>query len=163
VKLPASNYLAVDPGETSGWALLTLAGGFHSGELSYADMIENARESTASLAGQNVPMMLLCERAYASTKNLSGGALHSLEWELETIGCLKWITRLYGLVPLKIVGQSESKNFGTNELLERLGWWNTGHKHANDAARVLTRGVSEVDLPYWKSLVKESGLFDGEG
>lgn len=163
MSLPASNYLAIDPGETSGWALLSLTGGFHSDEMSYAKMIQNAYESVHSLRMQNVPVRLLCERAYASPKDLRGGALKSLEWEMETIGCLKWIVRMYQLSPLVIVSQADSKNFGTNELLHKLDWWNVGHEHANDAARVLVKGLAEHDQAYWKPLVKQSGIFDGHG
>lgn len=160
---PASNYLAIDPGETSGWALLSYTGGFHSGQMPFAPMIDSIRDTVREITDQKLPIQLFSERAYASPKDMTHHAIASLEWELETIGCMKWIARSFGIRPVVVISQSESKQFGTTELLRKLDWWFVGLEHANDAARVLARAVSQRDHGYWKPLVREAGVLDGHG
>lgn len=55
---------------------------------------------------------------------------------LETIGMIRWLCTWHRCAILPAQPASARK-LGDDSKLKRIGWWNPGHRHANDAANHL--------------------------
>jgi hypothetical protein len=120
--------LAVDPGETCGWATfdaldLTDAGQFPIGPLEDLDYFVTERR----------PDVMVVEnyRVYASrAAQHVGSEVNTAQY----IGILKFIGSMYQ-IPVYLQMAHQAKGWVSDKRLHDLGLFQTGHKHANDAVR----------------------------
>lgn len=133
---------AFDPGKMTGWAVLNPGGGFSSGEQPWYDALFFMDELLRTVP--NTIEAVVCEDFIytAATAQKSRQT-----WSTEGIGVLRYLTRRAG-VDFILQTPASAKRFSTDEKLRRIGWWNPGHGHANDAARhLLVYAVSNGRAP----------------
>lgn len=133
------NYLAVDPGETTGWITYTngrAVVGQHGFMpfMTWADIF---------LEGMN-DLTVVCER-YVITPRSGKMDRGDVNWSIETIGCLRYLCDKHDH-RFVLQNASDAKEFGTDELLQYLDWYPVRWEHARDAARHLARFMS-IDEP----------------
>lgn len=121
--------MAIDPGKMTGWARLITPNAFSSGE----QPLENVLHFIFETLEQGFKPTLICEDFIVTTQTIKKTRQ---SWSTEGIGVLKFFAREFG-VNLTMQTPASAKSFSTNEKLKRLGWWNPGKGHANDAARHL--------------------------
>lgn len=130
-----------DPGLTTGWARFENCQVFTSGQ----DQFDATGDMLTGLAELHGPRLWVGWELYNVTKG--GGKSGTPKYSLETIGMLKRICRTHGATVLKPV-PSASRKLGGESKLKRLGWWNPGKVHANDAAsHLLAFMLREGNLP----------------
>jgi hypothetical protein len=116
--------LWVDPGMTSGWASYDLfTRSFLSGQERFEPFGQFLTD-TVDFIGRELTVgwedYLIAGRRSGTPK-----------YALEVIGMIKWIARDCELLK----PQPSASRIGVSRtVLLRIGWWNPGHKHANDAA-----------------------------
>lgn len=132
--------LAVDPGGTVGWAMLTLDPAAPlqleqvvAGQTPHLEFLDWCHGSIAK------DWVVLCEKFFitARTAQLSPEGTHKT---LDTIGTLKSLCRWSGAF-FAFQSANDAKKFVTDAQLKRLGLWRPGADHARDAVRHLVRGV----------------------
>jgi len=122
--------LAIDPGETSGWAL------FNAGKLGTSGIIEwtskHGWDPIVDKIGEFNPNVVVCEeyRIYSGKRLVQ--AYSSVE-TVRIIGAIEFVCRKY---KIKLIKQMASgvKGFVTNEKLKEWGYY-IKNKHARDAIR----------------------------
>lgn len=145
--------LAVDPGKTSGIALLSWDGDKDSNplvewskEVNDEDFAEEI--ATALSAAGSDQLFVACE---SFVINMQTAKNSQAPWSLENIGVLKYMCRKYNYKPADISFQSpaNAKSMFDNPALKRLGTWHVGGAgHANDAIRhALLRMVKAGWIP----------------
>lgn len=126
-----ASVIAVDPGLTTGWAILDPDGGFRSGEVKGPyHFLVRIYEMVRS---QAFDYDLVVER-YTITPETAKKSRQSDP--LEIIGALKFMAAYYK-AGFSMQGPAEAKAFSTDSKLKRMGWFTPGMGHANDAARHL--------------------------
>lgn len=128
---------AVDPGKTSGWAMLK-DNEFTSGQEGFYDICDIA-EDLATVNGNRV-FPNESERIRFVTEKfiitIHTGKNTQAPWSLETNGVLRYLALKNGLIYAEQTA-SQAKTFCTDDMLKALGWHKPGKVHANDAARHL--------------------------
>ena len=152
--------MAVDPGKTTGFALLAYD--------PYALTVEilQSAELTLEEFGQKVEEILKLESAQSNLLvccesfiiNAQTVRNSQAPYSLEQIGVLKYLCHRYGYDPSQIAFQApvNAKNMFPNPALKELGLWHRGGAgHANDAIRHgLLRLVKEGWVP--RALLKDT-------
>ena len=152
--------MAVDPGKTTGFALLAYD--------PYALTVEilQSAELTPEEFGQKVEEILKLESAQSNLLvccesfiiNAQTVRNSQAPYSLEQIGVLKYLCHRYGYDPSQIAFQApvNAKNMFPNPALKELGLWHRGGAgHANDAIRHgLLRLVKEGWVP--RALLKDT-------
>jgi hypothetical protein len=117
----------VDPGQTTGWASYDRGRDvFLSGQELFVPFGELL---TATVRFLNHDVMIGWERFL-----VAGRRAGEPKYSMEVIGMIKWIARDCTLLTPTA---SASRSMASPAILKRLGWWNRGHGHANDAAQHL--------------------------
>lgn len=146
--------LAFDPGKKTGWAAYDLS----THALIRTWETEEGVETDKWIAAWCVDDVTISfERFDISTETAKVGR-EAACWSLETIGAVKHRLRLDGLELPKSYGRADCKKFSTDAKLKSLGWWNAGHGHANDAARVLLLDLASRFRPEFESLSLQLGI-----
>lgn len=123
--------IAVDPGLTTGWAVLYPDGEFRSGETkgSFAFL----KTVYGLLRDRAFDWHIVCERYTITPETIKKSRQTDA---LEIIGTLKFLTTYYD-AGWSMQNPSEAKNFATDAKLRRVRWYRQGLGHANDASRHL--------------------------
>jgi hypothetical protein len=119
----------LDPGLTTGWALLA-AGMFSSGQEDFAHM----GMLLEALAEQHGEKLAIGWEQYIVTPG--GGVTGTANPPIETIGMAKWIAQWHECQVLKEV-PSSFRIVAQPHMLKKLGWYKPGQDHANQATRHL--------------------------
>jgi len=130
--------VAVDPGVTSGVAIMTFPYRFDNlpgtWELSQMETIEWASQLDAL-------DVIVCESFIPRP-----GAKNFQPASLEIIGALRYVSWLRQ-IPFVLQSPADAKRFSTNEKLKTLGWYqSTVGGHANDAQRHLLLYAIKTEL-----------------
>ena len=145
--------LAVDPGKTSGIALLSWESTFEKNpEIVYsveASPEEFAQEIRIGLGNmkQGDPLYVACESFIINAQTVKNS---QAPYSLEQIGVLKHLCREAGYDPSNIAFQPpvNAKNMFPNPALKKLGLWHRGGEgHALDAIR---HGLLRMVKAGWK-------------
>lgn len=128
--------LAIDPGLTTGWACLTLTvygdDQFDSGQIENRHTFERFFDGFTDNRGGG-DLAVVCER-FTITGDT---ARKSPQLDpLYIIGYMDGRCSRLG-IPFILQLPSEAMSFADDAKLKRVGWWNPGCGHANDAARHL--------------------------
>lgn len=138
------DYMALDPGLTTGWAILHEDGRHESGQLTVWETYR-AVEKFCERDSANV---LVAEKFTITARTAQ---LSQAPWSLELIGVAR--KEAWKLLDTPLVTQTpaQAKGFSSDARLRHLGWWLPGKGHANDASRHLllyaaTHRLSQVDI-----------------
>lgn len=71
---------------------------------------------------------------------------------LEVIGALRQLCADRG-VHFRLQMKSDAAHIAKNAVLKRIGWYQSGQDHANDAARHALLGLASVDPPAFNALL----------
>ena len=123
--------IAVDPGLTTGWAALYPDGEFRSGETK--GPYEFLRTVHRLVSDGAFSWQLVVERYTITPETIKKSRQTDA---LEIIGALKYFARHYN-AGWAMQMPSEAKAFATDAKLRRVGWYQQGLGHANDASRHL--------------------------
>lgn len=135
----AKTIIAVDPGKTTGFAVISYSGeapalvvskelAAYPFAMALSDELRAAREAGS-------PVELVCERFIINAQTIKNS---QAPFSIEQIGIMKYVAYSNGHDPEKIYFQSPSdaKKLFTNDALKKLGFWHTGGGgHALDAMR----------------------------
>lgn len=124
--------LALDPGLTSGVALLAREGPqvLYSAEL---DFETTGRVIEHYLSADPQHIAPVAERFIITTKT---GEKSQAPWSLEGIGMMRWLALRHGAGPLTLFNPSDAKAMFPNDALRRVECWHRGGAgHARDAIR----------------------------
>ena len=126
--------LVVDPGKTTGIALVHTVGGVSdivwSAELDWMDSC-NLINKTALQYGSR--LRILCETFVITPMTAKNSAA---PWSLEMIGVIRYLAAAYGVEQLVFQTPQKAKNFCPNPRLKDVGFWHRGGGgHARDALR----------------------------
>jgi hypothetical protein len=147
-----SQTLWLDPGGMTGWAYFTDAFTFHSGQDEFQQLCAQL-ELTASIHG---PSLWLGWEDFIITPVTA--TRKGSESALEVIGVAKYIATKYEVTILDPAPPS-SRELGGLQKLRRLGWYNAGKPHANDAAsHLLAYMIRDHVLP--ADLLKKAVMGD---
>lgn len=129
-----------DPGQTTGYAFLTtnlLIGGVHgfrSGQWRTEEIVDELQDILDTYE------IFRGQKAWIGWENYlvtaGGGMSGTPRHALEAIGVLRGVCDDYKVHRLASVPASGRKVVST-DVLKEIGWYNPGHKHANDAAQHL--------------------------
>ena len=143
--------IAVDPGKMTGWARLTPRGGavshsFASGEMPLYDVLHFIHETMK----QGIGLEIVCEDFVFTKETLKKTRqTHSTEG----IGALRFLCEEYDM-SFFLQALGAAKGFGTDKKLKRIGWYQPGTPHANDAARHLLLHASGEGLIDLRSFIQ---------
>jgi len=142
--------IAVDPGGTTGiaWHIASVplvdgteVGGGNAGFVKWWHEMFDANQTNAYIRPQQ-PTLVICEdfivNATTHKKTRQTDAQH-------IIGGLAFWCQIYE-VPL-VLPKAADKNFGTDDKLKALGWYDPGHGHKNDALRHLLKQLVIRNYP----------------
>jgi hypothetical protein len=119
--------LWVDPGLISGWAY------YHAQQ----DFFESGQDLFLPFGIFLATMVELSHHTLSVGWErflVAGRRVGEAAYSMEVIGMIKWIARDCTLLEPTA---SASRSMASPAVLKRLGWWNPGHQHANDAAQHL--------------------------
>jgi hypothetical protein len=155
------NAYCVDPGHTSGVAMITHKGDFEAKQVGFEQLYDDLRETVQACLMFQKQLVIACEREIIRPDYVMQD--HGVDnWPMEAIGLLK-ILSIKGKYPLVQYASAQTKKFAPDSTLKVLGWHTPGKPHANDAARVLCALLVQRQASWWKERVKETGLLDGVG
>ena len=121
--------VAFDPGLATGWARLNPGHRFESGQGDWYLVFRTFYETVVMGAR---PVIICEDFVYtAETLKKSRQTLST-----EGIGVLRFLSRRFDC-DFHLQTPAAAKQFSTNDKLKRLGWYQPGMGHANDAARHL--------------------------
>lgn len=124
-----NHIIAFDPGKTTGWARLTGADSFASGEVDLETTLHFVFENLKS----GSKPVIICEDFIFTAETAKKSRQ---TWSTEGIGVLRFLAREFGC-EFVLQSPASAKSFGTNDKLKIMGWYTAGKQHANDAARHL--------------------------
>lgn len=134
--------IAIDPGKTTGCAVLSDDGTFKAYEYNFDDTCRTLI-SAATTYGADLELV---SESFIITVNTAKNS--AAPWSLELIGVARMVSHLYTGKELVLQPPVNAKRFSSNDRLKRMGWWTPGKGHANDAARhLLYRRASTGGLP----------------
>jgi hypothetical protein len=122
--------LWLDPGKTTGWACLTMAGKFDSGQFNFEDtgkLVEQLGfwQGPALRVGWEAAILLP-----------GSGQRKGIDKALEVIGMVQWLCLKHGAVMLPSF-PSSARSLGGLRKVKALGWYKPNKGHANVAAEHL--------------------------
>ena len=131
--------LAVDPGNTVGWAYAMLGSHWSrtavtSGQTASDDFLDWLTGSTMFL-DQSCIWLVESFTVTAMTARLSQQPV-----PMEVIGVLRYLARRSG-VHLELQTPAAAKRFVSDDQLRKIGLWQPGKDHARDAIRHLVLGI----------------------
>lgn len=136
-----------DPGETSGWAHLSIRDDeislFRTGQADHfeiGDMLRNEKVFCKAQQSEDIETVFVCESFKVNSKH------QAAPWSLETIGLVRFWAHHY-FIPLTMQTPSEAKSLVTDKVLKASGLWIPGRRHENDAV---------IHAAYY--LIKERGM-----
>lgn len=132
--------LGLDPGLTTGWALLRLPGDeeqLECGERPFDETCHSLEMVLAALRHQRV--VVACERFNVGQQTAKNAPA---PWSVEVTGVARFLCGKYG-AELVIQQRNAAKKFATNDRLRALEWYERGQPHARDAARQVLLYLSE--------------------
>lgn len=133
--------LALDPGQTTGWALWE-PGSLSPPECGQTDFVETMRLLSDRVSRfENLQIVAEMFIIGAGTVRKS-----QAPWSLEIIGCARWAALTTGR-DLKLQQAASAKRFSSDWRLKALGWYKPGKGHANDALRHLL--LYAVSMGWW--------------
>lgn len=130
LRSPAPRILAIDPGLTTGVAILDGELGITTLQLQPEELYEFITNMGDRL---NVFDAIVCEAYMISPDTLRKSRQL---WSLELIGFMRYVAWRSNIT-FKLQQASSAKKFVTNELLKTYGLFIPGRDHANDALRHL--------------------------
>jgi len=146
---------AVDPGLTTGWAVLLEPMHFACGEAGESHFPFLADRWLSEAVGEygEENILVVCERFII---NAGTAKKTQAPWSLEQIGALRYLCRLHR-VELVLQSPGEAKSFSTNDKLKTLGWYapSTGG-HQADAARHLLLAAARLRVIDPRVFLKEA-------
>lgn len=120
--------LAIDPGETTGWAV------FDAGQLYDCSQLPTMRvEMIEPLITISQPSHVICERYVVYPGKGDDHVLDALHTP-QLIGAIKLICAQLA-IPVLEQGAGHAKGFMTDKRLREWGYYQKSQKHANDAVR----------------------------
>lgn len=130
--------IAVDPGETCGWAMANFE------EDKWTPSQVAAGQSKANdwedwTADNLTPEVLLLVETFTITARTA--QMSQQPRALETIGVMKFLARRAGC-RIEFQTPSSAKRFATDGQLKKMGLWKPGQDHARDAIRHLVLGMA---------------------
>lgn len=132
-KIPApTNLLALDPGETTGWAYFEITDLKECGQLDTKDQ-DNMVGAIQELLARTKPAICVIEdyRVYGwKAKDHSWAELHTPK----LIGVIRALCYLQK-IPTVLQMAYQAKNFVTDDKLKAWGMYSKGQRHARDAIR----------------------------
>lgn len=120
--------LAIDPGETTGWATFEACDLTQAGQFPVNDL-----EAFDTFVTDHRPDVMVIEnyRVYASrAAQHVGSEVNTAQY----IGILKFLGGMYQ-IPIALQMAHQAKGWVSDARLHQLGLFQTGHRHANDAVR----------------------------
>lgn len=132
--------LGVDPGKTTGWALLSI--GFECGQL-------NGRLDAYTRLPLGYPGMEVVAEKFTITPGTPTGQYDALY----IIGHLEAIC-YSNKIPFTLQTPAQAKKFISNEVLTILGWYRKGLPHAMDAARHLALHLVQSGHPVGEMVIE---------
>lgn len=134
--------IAIDPGVTTGWAVLDPDGSFRSGEVRGPyDFLRRVYEMVQSRV---FDYELVVERYTITPETIKKSRQTD---PLEIIGALRFFAAHYK-TGFTLQSPAEAKAFSTDAKLKRMRWFTPGQGHANDAARhLLCYSISKGYIP----------------
>ena len=138
--------LVVDPGKTSGIALIKTTDGVP--EIVWSD--ETEYMETCNLVNKTMleygeDLRVLCESFVITPMTAKNSVA---PWSLELIGVIKYLAGAYSIESLHFQTPQKAKNFCPNPRLKAVGFWHRGGAgHAKDALR---HGVTHLVDCGWK-------------
>jgi hypothetical protein len=151
------NIAAIDPGPTTGLAVINQDGRWTAFEMTWQDAAAELEETALACKMIRAPLAVAGERFDVSQRTVRA----KQQDVVETIGMLqiaRWITVKYNH-RWQQHGRDASKSFASNEMLRKLGWYTPSQDgHANDATRVLTLTIACLDPVYWRQVVQHHQL-----
>ncbi len=126
--------IAIDPGKMTGWARLTTPIHFSSGE----EPLYNTLHFIHEMMKQDQKPVIVCEDFIFTKETLKKSRqLYSTEG----LGALRFLCEEYEC-DFHIQTPAAAKRFSSDDKLKKIGWYQPGKVHANDAARhLLLHGV----------------------
>lgn len=132
--------LALDPGGTTGMSVCNyvddgvddFVGEWRFGQIGPQPHHEALWTLMADLCIPGIELRIVCESFEYRNNSRAGLVLDSVEY----IGIVKLFVARYG-VPLTMQTASMGKGFTKDQNIKKLGLWQSGKKHANDATRHL--------------------------
>lgn len=143
---PWSWILAVDPGGTTGWSLLTEPGGKpHSAQDKPYDF---ERKAHLLLNQDDASDALIVVERFTIT---AATAKKSQQPDaLKQIGALEYLARCYAGLDLNYQSPAEVMRLVTDTRLRALGWYIPGKEHSNDSLRHMVAFLAkrgEIRIP----------------
>lgn len=128
--------LALDPGETTGWAL------FETNKYGQADLVKCGQQKTwpfdFAVGGLTTLLESKPNSMVYETYHIYAWLLKEHEWSavatLQIIGCAMTLCH-HRNIPVWGQSASIAKTFCTDQKLRSWGFWQDGQKHARDAIR----------------------------
>lgn len=97
------------------------------------DTLEFCRRLEAWLAAWHGPTVVVCERFIINVNTVGNS---QAPWSLELIGVSRYLAAKHDCA-FVLQTPADAKNFMKDERVKKLGWWQKGKPHANDALRHL--------------------------
>jgi len=134
--------LAVDPGETTGYAYAHFGVSPKTMPKLFADMARGFNQACAWLevdlpryGGIKTPTLVVLERFTINAETAKKSTQGS-KTAIELCGVVRYLAHVGGY-KLEEQAPVDAKSFVTDEKLKRLGWYTPGPDHARDATRHL--------------------------
>lgn len=124
---PPDVVMWLDPGLTTGWAMLANGVEFSSDQCGFYPLGELV-ESYGRVYRRR--MAISWERYIVTS---GGSRTGTAAPSLETIGMVRWLCLSHDIMLLRPM-PSSTRKLGSEEKLKQLGWYVPGKRHANDAA-----------------------------
>jgi len=134
--------LTVDGGRTTGWAdydTETRAVAF--GEWEFEEGLEAIYDWGWRTFDGGQAALVVPEQ-FVITGGTARKGRTKVNWTIETNGVCRLAARRFGHELDDAQTAQQAKHFGTDRLLQLLGWWTAGSDHARDAARHLALVLS---------------------
>lgn len=122
--------VAIDPGLTTGFAIWDRG---MQAQKQDDDPINFCRRLDVWLSAWSGETAVVIERFIINVQTISKS---QAPWSLEIIGAARYLAHKHGAV-FEMQSPSDAKSMFTDTRLKKLGWWQKGLPHANDATRHL--------------------------
>jgi hypothetical protein len=131
--------LAVDPGDTTGWAFMTMHEYWSPGNVTAGQHFANDFLDWITKTPQFLdPSCLILVESFTVTAQTA--RLSQQPVAMEVIGVLKFLARRSG-TRLEMQTPAAAKRFCSDAQLRKIGLWHPGKDHARDAIRHLILGI----------------------
>lgn len=133
--------IAIDPGFTTGIAHYCQSGDCVGLEVDHQDVVSFLRGMLNGAVAAHVKPIVVIERFIIGQETVK----HSPQYDaLELIGAVINLCREFDIIT-KLQTAADAKNVCTDAKLKKLGWFQRGMRHANDAKRHLLLALITSD------------------